>query len=347
MRRGRIFLVVITFLLCARLVAAQQEPILLWGADAKSDAPYSFVDPADQRTLEGFEKEIMDAVAKRMGRQAKLVQNDWGTLIPGLYRHLYDVVINGLEITNDRAGAVDFSIPYYYTFEQLAVRATDHEIDGLAGLRGRSVGTLKATLAERILEKTGDINVKVYDDEVAAYSDLVNGRIDAVLLDYPIALYYAAPNPALKLVGPPIGKLRYGIAMRKGDTELEKQVNQSLQAVIDSGELRTILERWKLWTPMMADELNDSTLSNVAPVEYVRFIAATAPLSGWQNIFWRYVSFLPMLAKAAVVTLEVSILGMVLAVGVGLALAVVRQYGPTLLSAPPSDTSRQSAARPC
>ena len=164
------------------------------------------------------------------GLQAKLVQNDWGTLIPGLYRHLYDVVINGLEITNDRAGAVDFSIPYYYTFEQLAVRAADHEIGGLAGLHGRSAGTLKATLAERILEKTGDINVKVYDDEVAAYSDLLNGRIDAVLLDYPIAVYYAAPNPALKLVGPPIGKLRYGIAMRKGDTELEKQVNQSLQA---------------------------------------------------------------------------------------------------------------------
>lgn len=285
MRPGRIFLVVITFLLCARLVAAQQEPILLWGADAKSDAPYSFIDPADQHTLEGFEKEIIDAVAKRMGRRAKLVQNDWGTLIPGLYRHLYDVVINGLEITNDRAGAVDFSTPYYYTFEQLAVRAADHEIDGLASLHGRSAGTLKATLAERILEKTGDIRVKVYDDEVAAYSDLLNGRIDAVLLDYPIALYYAAPNPALKLVGPPIGKLRYGIAMRKGDTELEKQVNQSLRAVIDSGELRTILERWKLWTPMMADELNDSTPSNVAPVEYVRFIAATAPLSGWRNIF--------------------------------------------------------------
>ncbi len=81
-------------------------------------------------------------------------------------------------------------------------------------LRGRRAGTLKASLAERILEKAGDIKVKVYDDEVAAYSDLVNGRVDAVLLDYPIALYYAAPNPNLRLVGEPIGRVRYGIAMR-------------------------------------------------------------------------------------------------------------------------------------
>ncbi|MGO9602624.1 MAG: ABC transporter substrate-binding protein/permease [Candidatus Binataceae bacterium] len=200
-------------------------------------------------------------------------------------------------------------------------------------LRGRRAGTLKASLAERILEKAGDIKVKVYDDEVAAYSDLVNGRVDAVLLDYPIALYYAAPNPNLRLVGDPIGRVRYGIAMRKGDTALRQQINEALQGITDSGELRTILERWKLWTPMMADELNDFSPSPVAPLEYDRFLAETAPLSGWRAILRRYIGFLPLLAKAAVVTLEVSLLGMILAVAVGLGLAILRQYGPALVSA--------------
>src|SRR5262249_35976777 len=258
----------VTFLVlvvaCTSFDASGQEPLLLWGADARSNAPYAFIDPADQHTLVGFEKEIIDGVAKRMGRRAKLVQNDWETLIPGLNRHLYDVVINGLEITKDREAEVDFSIPYYYTFEQLTVRIGDSRFRNLADLRGRKVGTLKASLGERILEKTGYIVVKVYDEEINAYSDLANGRIEAVLLDFPIAIYYAAPNPALQLVDDPIGKIRYGIAMRKGDTDLVKQVNQALQELMDSGELRTILDRWKLWTPMMADELNDFSPTKVA-----------------------------------------------------------------------------------
>jgi polar amino acid transport system substrate-binding protein len=223
---------------------------------------------------------------------------------------------------------VDFSIPYYTTFEQLAVRTEDHQYNSLADLTGRKVGTLKSSLAERILQKAGNVQVLTYDEEVSAYSDLANGRTDGVLLDYPIALYYATPNPALRLVGEPIGRVLYGIAMRKGDTELMQQVNQALKSIMDSGELRTILERWKLWTPTMATDLNQFGPSTVQPVEYERFLAETAPLKSWQATLMRYVSFLPLLAKAAVVTLEVSVLGMVLAVAIGLALAIIRRYGP-------------------
>jgi polar amino acid transport system substrate-binding protein len=328
----RLTLLLLAILLWTGFASAQDQKLLLWGADARSDAPYAFIDPANQKELIGFEKEIIDALAERMGRTAKLVQNDWDTLIPGLDRHLYDVVINGLEITRNREEAVAFSEPYYYTFEQLAVRVANTDITSMADLKGRKVGTLKASLAERMLEKAGNIHVKVYDDEVAAYSDLANGRTEAVLLDFPIALYYAAPNPALKLVGDPIGRVRYGIAMRKNDVDLLKEVNDALRQVMDSGDLRRIVERWKLWTPTMASELNDFGPSNVAPVQYQRFIAETAPLTGWRATLRRYIGFLPLLGKAAIVTLEVSMLGMILAVGVGLSLAVLRQYGPTLVS---------------
>jgi polar amino acid transport system substrate-binding protein len=158
-------------LLFAAPALAQQTPELTFGADAKSNAPYAFADPADQSKLIGFEKEIIDAVAKRMGRTARLVQNDWDALIPGLNRGLYDVVMNGLEITPEHEEVVNFSIPYYTTFEQLAVR-TDDPYHNLADLHGRKVGTLKASLAERILQAAGNVVVVTYDEEVAAYSDL-------------------------------------------------------------------------------------------------------------------------------------------------------------------------------
>ena len=310
--------------------AAAQTPELTFGADAKSNAPYAFADPSDQNTLIGFEKEIIDSVAKRMGRTARLVQNDWEALIPGLDRGLYDVVMNGLEITPEHQAAVDFSIPYYTTFEQLTVRAGD-PYRSLDDLRGRKVGTLKASLGERILQAAGDLVVVGYDEETDAYSDLANGRVDAVLLDYPIALYYAAPNQALRLVGEPIGRIRYGLALRKGDSALRQQIDQALTAVMQEGELRRILERWKLWTPTMATELNDFASSSVTPVMYDRFIEETAPLNGWRETLLRYAGFLPLLAQAALVTLKVSVLGMLVAIVVGLALAIGRRYGPSIV----------------
>ncbi len=313
------------------LPVAAQTPELTFGADAKSNAPYAFADPADDSRLIGFEKEIIDAVAKRMGRTARLVQNDWEALIPGLNRGLYDVVMNGLEITPEHEQAVDFSIPYYTTFEQLAVRASD-PYRTLADLRAHKVGTLKASLAERILQDARDIDVVGYDEETDAYNDLANGRVDAVLLDYPIALYYATPNPALRLVGEPIGRIRYGIAMRKGDAGLRQRVDQALKDVMASGDLRRILERWNLWTPTMATELDDFTPSTVQPLMYQYFLQATAPASTWRALLRRYVGFLPLLARAAVVTLEVSVLGMLVAIVVGLGLAIARRYGKRLVA---------------
>jgi polar amino acid transport system substrate-binding protein len=312
--------------------AAAQTPELTFGADAKSDAPYAFADPADNTRLIGFEKEIIDAVATRMGRTARLVQNDWDALIPGLNRGLYDVVMNGLEITPEHEQAVDFSIPYYTTFEQLAVRTGD-PYRSLANLSGHKVGTLKASLGERILQAAGNLNVVSYDEETDAYSDLANGRVDAVLLDYPIALYYATPNPALRLVGEPIGRIRYGIAIRKSDTALRRQIDRALGDVIASGDLRQILERWNLWTPTMAAELNDFAPSATTPVMYQYFLSATAPVSGWRATLQRYASFLPLLAQAAVVTLEVSVLGMVVAIVVGLGLAIARRHGKPVIAA--------------
>jgi His/Glu/Gln/Arg/opine family amino acid ABC transporter permease subunit len=312
------------------LPVAAQIPELTFGADAKSDAPYAFADPADDTRLIGFEKEIIDAVAKRMGRTARLVQNDWEALIPGLNRGLYNVVMNGLEITPEHEQAVDFSIPYYTTFEQLAVRAGD-PYRTLADLLGHKVGTLKASLGQRILQDARSINVVGYDEETDAYSDLANGRVDAVLLDYPIALYYATPNQALRLVGEPIGRIRYGIAMRKSDAALRQQIDRALKDVMASGELRRILERWNLWTPTMATELDDFSPSATQPVMYQYFLQQTAPASTWRALLQRYVGFLPLLAQAAVVTLEVSVLGMVVAIIVGLGLAIARRYGKRIV----------------
>ena len=303
---------------------------LRWGADAQSGAPYVFDDPIDQARVTGFETEIIEAVAARLGRRPVMVQNDWDGLIPGLQRDLYDLVIDGLEITPEHARAVDFSEPYYRTFEQIVVRREQRGLDTLAQLRGHVVGTLKASLAARMLQDDPAIAVRTYDQEINVYADLAARRIDAVLLDWPIGLYYAQPDPRLKLVGAPVGALSYGIAVRRGDAALLAGIDAALNAMRRDGTLTRILSRWNLWDRTMSG--GGGAEAVVPPSAWRHYLAATAPLSGWHERLSRYAGFLPLIGWGAALTLAVSACAMLLAVAVGLLLALVRGYGPRPLA---------------
>ncbi|WP_428395999.1 ABC transporter substrate-binding protein/permease [Lichenicoccus sp.] len=311
--------------------ARAAEP-LRWGADAQSGAPYVYHDPADQARITGFETEIIEAVAARLGRTPVFVQNDWDGLIPGLQRGLYDVVIDGLEITPEHAAAVDFSRPYYRTFEQIVVRRGTVGLDTLAALRGHVVGTLKASLADRMLQAEPGIAVRRYDEETDAYSDLALHRLDAVLLDWPIALYYAAPNARLALVGAPVGSLSYGLALRKDNDGLRRKINAALAAMQQDGTMRRILSRWKLWDATNAAAIGESPAPSGAPIAWRHFRDATAGTPTWAARLRRYAGFLPLIARGAAMTLAVSACAMVLAVGAGLIAALARRYGPRPLA---------------
>src|SRR5206468_8406394 len=128
---------------------------------------------------------------QRMGRTARFVQNQWDGLVPGLERGEYDVVINGLEITPERAGRIHFSKPYFYSTLTMTLRLDEGRIRRPEDLRGHTAGTLKVTFAEKYLESLGGIMIRSYEGQVNPYVDLALGRIDAVVMDTPVALYYA------------------------------------------------------------------------------------------------------------------------------------------------------------
>ncbi|MFT8718422.1 ABC transporter substrate-binding protein/permease [Acetobacter sp.] len=325
---------------------AQPEPVtapatvdasataLKWGADGTSNVPYTFHDPSDENRMSGFEYDIMEEIGRRLGRDAQFVQNDWDGLIPGLERNFYLMVICGIEMTPEHIEAVDFSQPYYMTSERIVVRRDQAGLDSYERLGGHTIGTVKDTLAERMMGERHDITVRGYDEESNMFEDLRNKRLDAILIDGPIALYYGEADPAFRIVGPPVGHLSYGIAFPKGgNVELRKQVDAALKSMMTDGTLHRILARWNLWTPEMAAWTGDYSQPGIAPTEWERYIAATAPTKGWKARFDRYVSFLPLIGKGAVMTLAVSACAMVLAVALGLILALTRRYGPSWAAA--------------
>jgi len=313
--------------------SAQASLPLRFAADTESGAPYVFQDPKDFKFVIGFEVDIMTALGKHMNREMTHVQNGWDNLIPGLQRGDYELVINGVEITDDRRAQINFSVPYYLTYEQIVVRVGDDSIEDFEDLHGKTVGTFKSSVAERLLNVEKSVNVKGYDQETSAFEDLANGRLDAVMLDAPLTTYYAKPNPKLKLVGNPVGQLSYGIGVRKNDVELLSQINRGLKKMIQSGELREILEKWNLWNNLMAEYTGDAAPTRTSPQHYNEFLkTAGFAERTWREVLQQWSGYFPKFMGGAWMTLQISILSMIFAVALGLLLSVLRLYGPKPIS---------------
>src|SRR5215831_17554961 len=168
---------VIAFILSAPVAVSAQEPReFVWAADAEGGAPYSFPDPRNPTRIIGFEVDLADALAARMGRTARFVQNQWDGLVPGLERGEYAVVINGLEITPERAEKIHFSTPYFYSTLTITTRSDDSRVKRPDDLRGLTVGVLRVSFAERFAQTLGNVIVRSYDGQVQQFVDLAQGR---------------------------------------------------------------------------------------------------------------------------------------------------------------------------
>ena len=309
--------------LCALLwpitISAQQP--LRWGADPSGGAPYVYTDPANPDRYIGYEKEMVDALAQAMGRRAEFVPADWETLVPALQRGSFDVIVNGLEPTGDRAQQILFSNPYYIFQLQLTVRQNEDRIKSLDDCKNTIVGTLGNTAASRLLEQRG-IPLRTYADPVGAYRDLELGRIDAVVMDVPAEAFYVRNNPKLKRAGEPFTKGLYVIGLRKGDEALKAEIDAAINKIIFDGTLETILKKWGLWNDAQVEfqaPIRAGT-QTVQPQEYT----PTTTTFNWGEALWR-------LTRAAVVTVGIALGSMVIAVVLGLPLAVGQWKGPAWL----------------
>ncbi|MBV8141582.1 MAG: amino acid ABC transporter substrate-binding protein, partial [Verrucomicrobia bacterium] len=156
----RLLTIFILLFATAEAATAQQ---LVWAADAEGGAPYVLPDPQNPAKMIGFEVDFADELARRIGRKARFQQNQWDGLVPGLERGEYDVVINGLEITADRAEKINFSTPYFYSTLTLTERIDETRIIKPEDLNGKVAGTLKVSTAERYLRSLGSVKILSYD----------------------------------------------------------------------------------------------------------------------------------------------------------------------------------------
>ena len=288
-----------------------------WGGDLQGGEPYVYESPTQPGAIVGFEVEIAEALARELGVRAKFHQNDWSNLIPSLERGDFDVVLNGLEDTPARRGRLRLSRPYFVYGETLAVRAGSrlHSLDELSGLR---IGTLNQTVARDLLV-LHHADVVLYEGQQEPYLDLTQGRIEAVLLDHVIADRYGCALPALRCVKEDLARGTYVIGMRPSDPELATRIDSALGRLTASGELRRILEHWKLW------DARQEELGARAEASAERQPAALAAPARRSLTAAQFLLFL----QGALLTVFISVCAFGLALPLGIGLAVVRSHaGP-------------------
>ena len=234
---------------------------LQWGADYVSGAPYVFKDPANPSNLVGFEVEIAAAMAALMGGiHQTQVEVCYSNLEQALLGNQIDMVMNGWEKTPDREKTELFSDPYYRYGQQVIVRKDDARFanvvpKSVVDLEGYTVGTGAGYKAETIMLADKKINVKSYTGNIA-FTDLVQKKLDAFFLDFPIASYYingtgpgATPIPELKLLGDPIYIDDYFVGFNKSNHNaaiLLPEINQTIVILKKNGTLKKIYTKWQL-----------------------------------------------------------------------------------------------------
>jgi len=287
------------------LAELKTRGVLLWGGDVQGGEPYVYEDATGK--LVGFEVDIADAIARRLGVRARFVQVAWSNLVPALERGDFDMAMNGLELTADRHERLLLTRPYYLYAETLAVRRGSPL--RFFDLRGKRVGTLNQTYAYDLLRGLGGEPI-LYEGTLEPYQDLVNGRLDAVLMDNIIADRYGCPKPEVECIVGDGAIGAYVIGVRKGDTALHRAIDDALADMQKTGELRAILERHKLWDARQ--EGARPPLTAEAPPARRKFDV----LQGW------------LFLQGAGVTLILSVLSFLLAMVLGGGMAVARVYGP-------------------
>jgi polar amino acid transport system substrate-binding protein len=282
---------------------------ITWGADQAGGEPYVYQDTNGK--LIGFEVDIMDAIARRLGVKARLANYNWSNLVQSLERGDFDIVMNGLEATQERKDRILLSDPYYVYAETLTVRA-DSDVRSVFELGGKRVGTLNQTFAHDILRMMPAIHELLYEGNEEPYLDLIGGRSDAVLLDNIIADRYGCTDkqPTLKCLPDDVARGTYVIGMRKGDTELAAAINGALADMRKDGELQRILEKAHIWDARQATATS---------------IGKSDPHTRTFDL-----EMLGQFAWAALVTLKLTVLAFFIAVPLGLLLAVMRVYGGPL-----------------
>jgi len=283
--------------------------------------------------LIGFEIDLMAQLARGIGVQSEFRQCQWDDLLKFLASRNCDVVVNGYELTAEKLETAIATVPYYVYELYMFSRQDDRRLGGWDDLKRPrpdgsqwTIGVLTSTAADKYVSDSFGRHVKVerLNGTTDAFRQVENGTLDATVADSPAAIFYG-PKFRVRQVGPPTATGYYVMYLRPGDEPLRDALNAGLRSALRDGSLRAIYDRYGLWNRAQ-EKLTDPEVEKLSET----MKSAEPSASGW-GIVRRD---LPLLLRAAGMTVFLSVVSMPLAIVIGLLVALGRVYGPAWLRLP-------------
>jgi polar amino acid transport system substrate-binding protein len=318
------------------VVLTAQPREFRWAGDAEGGAPYVEADPSRPDQVVGFDVEVAGLLARAFDRVPRFVNITFYALDQSIARGDAEIGLSGVEDTSTRRATFALTIPYYRFREVLSVRDADAaRFRTLADLRGLRVGTLAGTIAYEILltaERTYGLHAVSYEDDVHPYSDLLIGRVDAVLLDNVLAERRKRTEPGFTIQPQSVAIGHYVGMLAPANATRRDRANEVLRGAMRDGSLEGIFRKWGVWnadqpalyTRVLAGEdispvvIEDPQLREATP------IVATSHWEAARRYF-------PSLIRASLITIVLSCLSMALAIALGMLIALGRIYGSRIL----------------
>ena len=207
--------------------------------------PWSYHDESD--TLVGYDVEVSRAIAEKLGVEPEYVESDWDSLFAGLDAGRFDIVCNGVEVTDERSKTYDFTTPYGYIHTALAVRKDNEDIKSFEDLKGKTTANSLASTYMELAESYG-ATVQGIDTLEETIQLLTAGRIDATL-NADVSFYdylNVHPDADFKLVAQTEDASHVAIPMRKGDdsASLLEAINTAIEELRADGTLKALGEKY-------------------------------------------------------------------------------------------------------
>ena len=211
------------------------------------DATWPPFEQVNEQTkeLDGFGPELMRAIAAKAGLEIELVNVGFDSLLAGVSQCQYDMAVSSITITEERQKTILFSDPYYAAGQIVTVRKDNDRIKGKDDLSGKTVGGQIGTTGIIEAGKIPGAKVKTFDEVGFAFQDLINGQLDAVIADNPVARLYVNKNQdRLMTVGPVFTDEYFGIAICQKNAYLIPRVNAALKTLKDEGFIDSLSKKW-------------------------------------------------------------------------------------------------------